>query len=221
MRRGTSAAAAVLLACASGAAGAEQPVPPHTDTEFCARAQQLIAGTTRVPRNVVHTDFEAFKESKAAIRPLETHQFVLADEPSGLPLRISCKMKTPDQLNIEYGAGAAAAAPKSCADIQRRTVASVYASLAPAERSRALPRERIVLDADEVTWMGTSWLRPYRFVYEGEGGRLHLAAKSLHIDWTNRAFAWAPDSVRGVYYCHLIAPEYLRSIVLREVRVVG
>jgi hypothetical protein len=187
-----------------------------TDAQFCARAQRLVAGTSVPARNVVHGDYESFKKSKPGIRPLETHQFVLLESGAGRrPLRVSCKLKSADQILEEHGAASARAPDRSCADVNRDTVERVYASFTPAERARlAVPRDRIVFDEDSNQIMGSRWVSPYDFAYKRPDGRLHLHARSLHVEWTNIWFAWAPDRVRGVHYCHLIAPEYLRRLAL-------
>jgi hypothetical protein len=46
----------------------------------------------------------------------------------------------------------------------------------------------------------------------------HLLARTLRVDWQNRWLAWAPGRLRGAYFCHLVAPEYLRRLVLGEAR---
>jgi hypothetical protein len=216
MRR--SSIVAALLACAVFTPQALAGGLAVTDEAFCTHAQQAMAGTQRPSTNVVHTDFVAFRKSKTTIRPLETHQFVQTEPGSSRPMRVSCKLKTPDQINLEYGARSAADAPKSCRDLHAGIVAAVYARLTPQQRARAIPREKVILEPDEWTILGSTWVKDFPFAYAGEGGRLHLASKSLHVDWTNRWFAWAPNSVRGVYYCHLAAPEYVKRLVLGDAK---
>lgn len=187
-----------------------------TDDAFCSRAQQLLAGTSIAPQNTVHADFAAFRASKTAVRPLQTHQFALReDDGAGIPLRISCKVKTPDHLVAEYGSRAARDAGFTCADVNRDTAARVYANIADAGRIR-IPQSLLVFDEDETTFMGSSWIGPYQFAYTTDDGRLHIKAKALRVDWENLWLSWAPDRLRGAYYCHLIAPEYLSRLVLGE-----
>jgi hypothetical protein len=215
----------LFLTCMAAVLGADStlaqtpPDAPASDERFCARAQALVAGTTRPTRVTVHEDYESFKESKAAIRPLEIHQYVLREEGTGRgAMRISCKLKSADQILEVYGAGAARPPDRSCADVNRATADAVYGSLGREEGARiAIPRERLHFDEDDNRLMGSRWVESYPFVYRSDRG-LHLAARSLHIDWTDVRFAWAPDRLRGVHYCHLIAPEYLRRLILGEVQ---
>lgn len=210
------------LATAGACAMAGEPsatstaaTPPVSDAEFCVRAQRTMAGTNLTARNVVHPDYESFKKSKAMIDPLQTEQFVLyEDDARQRPLRISCKLKSPDLIGATYGAAAARDPELSCAHLHREIVEGVFASLTSEERAR-LAIERVVYQPDETTFMGSSWIEPFEFAWRS-GDTLHLKAKRLRVDWNDPWFAWAPDRVRGVVYCHLIAPEYLRRLALRN-----
>lgn len=208
------AIAGVLFAMRCAAAA------PTTDG-ICRTAQRELAGTPHEMAVVVHPDFESFKQSKAAIRPLTAHQYVeYADGDRSRPARVSCKTKTADLLNETYGAGTANGGKLSCRALNRGTVRAVWRSLTAEERARVTDTpDRIMLDADTRVWTGTQWLREYAYVYRAADGRLHLSAKALRIDWNDWRFAWAPDRLRGVHYCHLVAPEQLRSILLHETRV--
>lgn len=194
-------------------------VPAATSDSFCVGVQQALAGTNLPMRNDVHDTFESFKKSKVSIQPLTIHQFVLFDDSARTqPLRISCKTKTADQLNETYGANSATGGGAQCRDIHRAIVKSTWNGLTPEERARSADApNRILLDADRNTYMGSRWVSDYDYVYRDAEGRLHLFAKTLHVAWDDWRFAWAPDRVRGVQYCHLIAPEHLRRIMLGEV----
>jgi hypothetical protein len=195
-------------------------LPALTSADFCARVQQFIAATELAPLNVVYLDYDGFMQSKPVIRPLTTRQFVLYEDPQRTrPMRVSCKMKTPDHLNAVYGAGSARDT-RRCLDVHRDIADRVYASLTAAERGRlALARTSIVLDPDDSGFLGNLWVRPYDFAYRTGDARLHLASKSLRVNWDSLWFAWAPQRVRGTLYCHLIAPEYPRRIALGEAQV--
>lgn len=194
------------------------PPPPVTDPAFCSRVQQRLAGTTLVPENVIHADFPAFRRSKTVVRPLQTHQHT-SDAPgqAGLPGRVSCKIKTPDHLIAEYGPSAAIDRGLGCADINRDTVRQVYASLTQVERRRLrITAGEIVFDADALTYTGSNWVDDYPYAYTDDKGRTHLHAKALRTDWNNLWLSWAPERLRGAWYCHLVAPEYVRRLVLGD-----
>lgn len=216
--------AVVTILSAAGTRAQEAPpllMPVTTGADFCLEVQRALAATNHSAKNVVHPDYDAFKESKADIEPLTIHQFVQTSESDpALPERISCKTKTADQLNEHFGEGAARDTGMTCRNINRATVMAVWRSLSDEERARATERpDRIMLDADETTFMGSTWVKDYDAVYRTPEGELHLAGKALRVGWDDWWFAWAPDSVRGVHYCHLVAPEYLRRVILGEVSV--
>jgi hypothetical protein len=215
-----SCRSSVSLACLlSGlvSPGAFPGEMPRTDDSFCISVQQVFAATKIEARNTVYTDYQAFRKSKTVARPLQIHQFVLRDA-AGIPQRVSCKVKTPDHLLAEYGPDSAHDRGVTCRDINRETAKRVYASLADGTTSPIhVPQENLVFDADETTFMGASWVGPYDYVYETTDGRLHVKAKALRVDWDNVWLSWAPDRLRGAYYCHLIAPEHMRRLALGEV----
>jgi hypothetical protein len=210
--------APLLLIATLAVALAAHAGPPTSDDRFCVRVQQEFAATAIRPEHTLYDDYAAFRASKTAVRPLTTHQFVLREQ--GVPVRISCKVKTPDHLLAVYGPGAAEDRGLTCRDFNRQTVRAVYASLTAAERARlVIPLREVMLDSDLETVMGSSWVPDYPFAWTGDDdGRLHLLAKTLRVDWQNRWLAWAPERLRGAYYCHLVAPEYLRRLVLGEAR---
>ena len=211
-----AAASACALAAEPEAVAPESATaitPPASDAGFCVRAQRTMAGTNMTARNVVHPDYESFKKSKATIDPLQTEQFVLyEDEARQRPLRISCKLKSPDLIAQTYGASAASDPGLSCAHLHRQIVEGVFAALTPEERSH-LAIARVVYEPDETTFMGSRWIEPFEFAWRN-GEALHLRDKRLRVDWNDPWFAWAPDRVRGVVYCHLIAPEHFRRLTL-------
>lgn len=197
-------------------AGAESP---RTSDNFCIDVQQFITASRVLPdSNTIHTDYQAFRESKTGVRPLTNHQYVMPEPgTANSPMRVSCKIKTPDHLNAEYGPGTATDQGLSCVDINLATSRRVYASLSAEEIARVrIPEQRIVFDPDQSTFMGSSWVGEFPFAYTGQDGRLHLQAKALRVDWDNVWLSWAPDRLRGALYCHLVAPEYLRRLVLGE-----
>lgn len=190
-----------------------------TGPRFCSDAQRLLTGSRVTAANDVYTDRAAFILSKAAVRPLETRQFTsYEDAVSAHPKVVSCKMKTADHIRSEYGAGQADA-DGSCASINQRSLEAVLGSMTRRERQRLKFGERfqrIVVEPDEVVDNGGDWLKPFAIAWKDERGALHLQAKGMNKGWTDPRYVSAPTQFRGVRYCHLVAPEYLRRLLLGE-----
>jgi len=213
---------AVLVAVtAAGYAGAPTRLAlARTSAEFCIVAQTAIVAAKPVARNEIHDDFTAFTKSKPVAEPLMTTQYVWREssDPQAGPMIISCKMKTADHLIAVYGAGAAGA-DIGCSGVNEITLREVLASFTAKER-RGLRFEggrRIRFEADIVTTQGPVWLEPYALATLGAEGSLQLQAKGMRDEWLDPRYAEAPPQFRGTRYCHLIAPEYLRRLLLGEV----
>ena len=206
-----------LIIAVDGASAAEGQVT-ITDT-FCTSIQTSIMGNTVPAQNVVHPDYEAFVLSKASVDPLRNEQFTTLGE-DGLPRMVSCKMKTPDHIQEVYGEDKANAEARTCAAINQENVATVIARLTPEEaEKRVLSDDQIIFEEDLTVMTGQSWTQPFTFAYRGDAGELHIQSKRMQIDWTNLLFKLAPDRFRGALYCHLIAPEFAKALILGEADV--
>ncbi len=214
---GKLALLAILIVGLSEALAGSAPLA-NTNAAFCEVAQYLISNTAQRPRNVMHGDYESFKKSKTRIEPFETHQFVsYADAAHTQPMRISCKMKTVDHIVAHYGAAAAGPIQNTCRDLNHRIANNVFAALTEEQRARAkYPLAKIVLEPDRKHLMGSKWVSDYQSLWATPDGTLHLLAKALHVEYTDWIWRWAPERFRGVYYCHLVAPEHLRAMILGE-----
>jgi hypothetical protein len=129
----TLLAAAAFTAVACGCASQPAPIagsPPLA--EFCLEAQRVVVRTEVKPALVLHTDFDAFVKSKAAIEPLTIQQYIWYenDDPAR-PVMISCKLKSADHLNEAFGPGTSAGNGR-CQDMNRLTYDRVRASLGAA-----------------------------------------------------------------------------------------
>jgi len=187
--------------------------------EFCNTVQKSIMSNTVDATTAIHPDWDAFLESKASVDPLRNEQFVTLG-PDGDPRMISCKFKAADHIREVYGEDAAAEEPRSCEAINRENVAAVLASLTPEEQARRTVSDaQIVFEEDETVIMGVKWVAPFDYVWNGDNGALHIKSKRLQVDWTNLLFRMAPEAFRGALYCHLLAPEYAKALVLGEADV--
>lgn len=212
--------------------GCTTPPPPQTTmvpvvrtTEtFCVDAQKAIVGATIGARNEIHTDAAAFTKSKPVVRPLTTTQYVWPDSaaPGAAPMMVSCKMKTADHLVSEYGEGAAGE-DIGCSGVNALTLQSVLVSLSAAERRRLVfkGRKQVRMDPDIVTAMGPVWLEPFPLARLDEQGNMYLQSKAMRNDWLDPRYLQAPPQFRGTRYCHLIAPEYLKKLLLGEAKPVS
>jgi hypothetical protein len=187
---------------------------------FCQQAQYLVSGTRVLAGNIVHSDYDRFVSSKPGINPLTTQQLVrYLDEARQQPRMISCKLKTADNLIAEYGR-TAAGTQGQCGDVHRQMVAEL-AAITPASDARAVVVDDdlvVGLDSAPGAALGPAWLAPHTLAYTGADGALHIRAKAFRVDWREQRFADARAEVRGIHYCHLIAPDYLRRLVAGELQ---
>jgi hypothetical protein len=216
------AIAILVSGCSSTPVASIAPV--KTTDSFCVEAQAAIVNSKVPARNEIHTDAAAFTKSKPVARPLVTTQYIWPEnaEPNAGPMMVSCKMKTADHLVSEYGPDAAGA-DIGCSGVNALTLQRVLDSMTPAERRRVLfgGGKNVLMDADLVTTMGPIWLEPYAMVRVDGSGYLRLQAKAMRNDWLDPRYLAAPPQFRGTRYCHLVAPEYLRRVLLGEVKPVS
>ncbi|MFZ9708262.1 MAG: hypothetical protein ACO329_09925 [Steroidobacteraceae bacterium] len=195
--------------------------PLSTSSEhFCSDVQAMIvASPVPVARNEVFTQLEGFVKSKPGVRPLETRQYV-SDETDapGRPRQVSCKMKTADHLRAEYG-DQAAGEDIGCRGVNAQILQQVMATFTAEERRRArfAAGKRVRFLEDIVTDNGPFWLEPYPMAQE-IAGELVIQSKGMQNNWLDQRYLAAPPQFRGTRYCHLIAPEYLRRLLLGDVK---
>ncbi|MDF3021419.1 MAG: hypothetical protein K0Q92_2722 [Steroidobacteraceae bacterium] len=219
---GSLGAAALLSGCAGDprpvVVGQKLAVP--TITDYCSQAQKEIA-SSRVPsRNVLVNDFQSFAGMTPSVQPLETLQFVqYADPQRTRPRMISCKLHSAEKIRSAYGATAAGEST-TCARLNRRTLDAVMTTLTDRQKKKmpfkgTIP---ILLDPDEQATSEAQWLESFTMVQTDAGGTLRVRAKSLRGDGGNQRVSNRPAS-GGRQYCHLIAPDYLKRILLGEVKL--
>lgn len=188
--------------------------------EYCSIAQKELA-SSRVPaRNVLMTDYQTFSRASPQVKPLETMQFVAyADSQQAKARMISCKLHSAERIRAEYGASAAGE-PSSCARLNRRTLDAVMSSLTDRQKKKmpfkgAVP---VMLEPDLQAANETEWLQEFTMVQTDAGGTLRIRAKSLGSPAPgSRASTKATGVTRQ--YCHLIAPDYLKRILVGEVQL--
>jgi hypothetical protein len=194
-----------------------QPMTIPTVNDYCAIAQKEIA-SSRVPaRNVVVTDYQAFSRATPSVKPLETLQYVGFSDPQRTKARmISCKLHSAERIRAEYGATAAGEST-TCARLNRRTLDAVMLTLSDRQKKKMPFKGSIgvLLDPDEQATSESQWLESFTMVQTDAGGTLRIRAKSL--GGGNMRVSSKANS--GRQYCHLIAPDYLKRILLGEVQL--
>jgi hypothetical protein len=197
-----------------------QPMIIPAVNEYCAVAQKEIA-TSRVPaRNVVVADYQAFSRATPSVKPLETLQHVgYGDSQRTKARMISCKLHSAERIRAEYGATAAGES-STCARLNRRTLDAVLTSLTDRQKKKMPFKGSIgvLLDPDEQATTESQWLESFTMVQTDGGGTLRIRAKSLRGDGNQRVSSKS-NANKGRQYCHLIAPEYLKRILLGEVQL--
>jgi len=164
---------------------------------------------------VVHEDFDAFVKSKASIAGPTLHQYNWHDTEGNIQ-GISCKMKSADHLNLEFGAGSAG--PDGyCHDMNRQ----VYELLLLQNSSPVY--DPVTFDLSESldeegksNMIGPAWLMPFTMTYLDESNDLHVATKGFTIEFEDPRYQKFPPTWRGTHYCHLIAPQYLARLLRGE-----
>lgn len=213
----------IAAACTAFAAGCASQPPPVAGSpplaEFCLDAQRVVVRTEVKPALVLHTDFDAFVKSKAAIEPLTIQQYIwYEDDEPARPVMISCKLKSADHLNEAFGPGTSGGNGR-CQDMNRLTDERVRASLGAADVEPVIfdPAEE-VRNTENPGMTGPDWLKPYEMTWRDASGVLHLRSKGFRVDWTDPQFAAMPGRFRGVQYCHLVAPDYLARLLTGKVK---
>ncbi|MEY2625026.1 MAG: hypothetical protein RL412_801 [Pseudomonadota bacterium] len=190
--------------------------------DFCALVQRKLVDTALPLTNKIHTTKEAFTESKARAKPIETQQFSETDA-GGRLLGISCKTKSADHLRAEHGVSAArdpALPPRSCRDIHREMVVQLWATFDEQTRaSSAFAPHQVMLDADTLSYTGSGWIGSPADASVGSDGKLHLRASALFAEWEDWRWKIMPKSFRGNHYCHLVAPERIGALMRGEERL--
>ena len=188
------------------------PADLLSSADYCLEAQKIVSHTSYPVKLEVHETFEAFVKSKALIDGPTIHQFNWRDA-NGLIQGISCKLKSADHLNLAFGEGTAGP-DGTCQDMNRAMHAAVADGF-PEPRYPVVvfdPKETVIND-DEPGMTGPDWLAPYTGTELDDAGTLQVRSKGFQVNFLDPRYQSAPARFRGVHYCHLIAPEYMRALL--------
>ena len=206
---------------------------------FCKKAQQIIANTKLKAKNINWSEFgtagtpfpppavpatgfigsDAKPYDGAENLPLETQQYVSYgkdDKGKIYPQVILCKMKSSDALDFYYPGSAAFGA--SCAAINVRTTAKVVARLTKENREPLIGKDLVYYNW--LTYSGQQWTdsSPTPVAFRTSDGKLHIVSKELYVERTNPS-SFVGSEKKGINYCQVIAPEYLRKLLLDNIMV--
>lgn len=204
----------VASACIAACSGADDPWElrelPASD-KFCVAAQRLVTRTAVPVQVVIHEDFDAFVKSKAVIEGPTIQQYNWTDA-QGQLVAVSCKLKSADHLNLQFGAGTAG--PDGlCQDMNRAVFRLVGRKASkPAFRRVSFDPQETVSNPQQPGMTGPDWLAPFTLTYV-QDDVLHIATKGFIVNFNDPQYAKAPERFRGVHYCHLIAPEHLQGLM--------
>jgi len=191
--------------------------------EYCLVAQRVVTRTEQ-PVNVrIQESFDGFVKSKAIIPEgdgaiPEIQQYHWTDE-GGEIVGVSCKLKSADHLNLVYGDGTAGP-DGACQDMNHYVFDSL--NIQPdAYRYAAVifdPTEKPQTEGQPPAkgGPGPQWLQPYVATAVDSDGSLIVRTKGFRVDFMDPRYERAPARFRGVHYCHFIAPEHLRSVIVGE-----
>lgn len=207
---------------------------------ICKEAQRVIANTTLDATNVIWDEFgvagppptgfissDALPYAGAEQLPLTTQQYITYGtyaDGKEYPKIASCKMKRYDALERIYGPGVASAG-STCRTIIQGMTTEVIASLTNKETRQVVfdTDDEVVADADSNAFSGSQWtnLALYTPATVDGSGVLHLRGRRLDVP---ENFPSPPPPApplgpakKGVTYCHIPAPEYIRALLTGEV----
>ena len=184
--------------------------PSLLANEFCLQGQHLIADTALNPEVVVHDNYESFVDSKASLEPFQIHQFL--SNPQGeaqMPTVISCKLKSAESLNQFFDPEEEQ--PVAGEDHGCQRITQTHLDYALAKWGGDASQFTVVEEVQ--TYMGPSWLEdwPFQAARRNDKGQWELHSRALRV--VDAWYVPLPDSIKGVHYCHMVAPEYLEALV--------
>lgn len=207
----TAGAAMLLTACTKSSPESPLEALPELDS-FCLAAQEIVTKTSHPMQLVVHDDFKAFVKSKAVIEGPEIQQYNWQDE-EGNVVGISCKLKSADHLNLEFGEGTAGP-DGNCQEMNQAVFMLIAPTVGnPVYRRVTFDPNEAVVNEENPGMTGPDWLAPYTATSVDETGTLTIRTKGFIVDFTDPEYEKAPARFRGVHYCHFIAPEHMYSLL--------
>jgi hypothetical protein len=190
------------------------PLPAPTSPDFCVAVQKIVANTEITGTNEIFSNMPDYRHSKPSPNPLMIYQVVTYDDVG--PIVVSCKVKTVDHLQAEYGedaAGPQVYCPAVTGIVRAQAVAELKAE---GNAEAAAAAEAFVLDNNEPYLMGSDYLSDFQSIYVGEDGAVHVASPGLQSNWDSWISYIMPDRLLGQTYCHLATADYMKRVAKGE-----
>jgi hypothetical protein len=201
------------LLTATAAFAAPTVLPEPTSPDFCVEVQKILANTDIEGTNEIFGNMPDYRHSKPSPNPLMIYQVVTYDAAG--PIVVSCKIKSVDHLQAEYGEDAAGE-QLYCPTVTRMIQAQAIAELKTQDPAAAKAAEAFVIDETEPYLMGSDYLSDFQPVYIGEDGATHIASIGLQSNWDSWISYVMPDRFLGQTYCHLATVDYMKRIARGE-----
>jgi hypothetical protein len=202
------------LFAATTTAALATSLPDPTSDGFCVAVQKILGNTDIEGNNEIFDNMPDYRASKPSPNPLMIYQVVTYDEAG--PIVVSCKVKTVDHLQTEYGeeaAGPQVFCPTVTTMLRAQAVAELKAE---GNADAASVAEAFVIDDTEPHLMGSDYLSDFQPVYTDEDGAIHLASPGLQSEWDSWISYVMPDRFLGQTYCHLPTADYIKRIAKGE-----
>ena len=205
--------AALFLTTAVTAEAESDKIPDPQSAEFCTMVQRVLANTDMTPNVTVFDNMPEYRSSKPSIDPLNAYQLVTYS--GATPIIVSCKIKTADHLQTEYGEDAAGK-QRFCPDFTRMLLEQAVAELEVSDPDAAAVAASFIVEDTEPFATGQSYLGEFNPLYRDPEGNIHVVTPGLQTDWGNWLFWLLPNRLRGQTYCHLPTTELLKAVATGE-----
>ncbi len=203
-------ASLAIVAAVSPAGAQTTTLPDPTTEEFCMVVQQVLANTERTGANTVFTNMPAYRRSKPKVDYHLIYQVVTYK--GDMPIMVSCKVKGSAHLRDAYGEDAAGE-QLFCPTITRMAQAQAVAELEAAGDSAAADKAgAFVVNDNEPSTTGQSYLSDFELSYLAEDGTIHLNSPGLFQDYDSWVTLILPERFEGQVYCHIATPDYLKAL---------
>ena len=188
-------------------------IPDPRSPEFCAMVQRVLANTDMTPNVTVFDNMPDYRSSKPSIEPLNAYQLVTYS--GDMPIIVSCKVKTSDHLQTEFGEDAAGK-QRFCPEFTQMLLDQAVAELQESNPDAAAVAAGFIVENTEPYATGSSYLGEYNPLYRDAEGKVHIVTPGLQTDWGNWMFWLLPNRLRGQTYCHLPTTQLLQAVATGE-----
>ncbi|MEC9375910.1 MAG: hypothetical protein VYA80_06015 [Pseudomonadota bacterium] len=193
----------------------ETALPDPESNRFCSIVQKILSNTSIESINTIFDNMPDYRSSKPSVSPLNTYQVITYS--GATPIVVSCKIKTSDHLQSEYGEDAAGK-QRYCPEISKLTLQQAITELETENADAAVIAANFVVDDTEPYATGQSYLGDYQPIAEDDTGTIHITSPGLQSNWNNFPISWIlPDELLGQTYCHFPTVDFLKAVATGEI----